>query len=231
MTRMVWKGNDGLPGGRPGEGAILFYRHGSDGLGGTSEDIGTIAERNWNFGGDGLRIWDGDSTDGTTNVDGRFTVDESVSVKYGDFAKAHTGTFRGTYTYTYMESGESKSATFLVVHVSDSYGGVFILVGPALPNAQRKGFEDSFTKESQITDETHVVCFLPGTLVATPSGERKVETLAAGDMVLAADGRAAFPVKWLGRQTVSTFFGPAERLMPVRFAAGSLGGGAIPSAA
>ncbi|TBX27797.1 Hint domain-containing protein, partial [Nioella sediminis] len=33
------------------------------------------------------------------------------------------------------------------------------------------------------------------------------------------------PVKWIGRQTVSTRFGPAERLMPVRFAAGSLGDG------
>ena len=32
-------------------------------------------------------------------------------------------------------------------------------------------------------------------------------------------------MKWIGRQTVSTFFGPAERLMPVRFAAGSLGEG------
>ena len=33
------------------------------------------------------------------------------------------------------------------------------------------------------------------------------------------------PIKWIGRQTVSTRFGRAERLMPVRFAAGSLGNG------
>ena len=33
------------------------------------------------------------------------------------------------------------------------------------------------------------------------------------------------PVKWIGRQTVLPLFGPAERLMPVRFAAGSLGDG------
>ena len=38
------------------------------------------------------------------------------------------------------------------------------------------------------------------------------------------DGRSV-PVKWIGRQTVSTRFGPAERLMPVRFAAGALGQG------
>jgi hypothetical protein len=51
-----------------------------------------------------------------------------------------------------------------------------------------------------------------------------VERLCIGDMVLTAEGRAV-PVKWLGRQTVSTRFGPAERLMPVRFAAGALGAG------
>ena len=85
--------------------------------------------------------------------------------------------------------------------------------------------------------ETFTVCFFPGTLIATPSGERKVEELVSGDLVLIGDSGAipatwfgrkfarAVSVKWIGRQTVSTLFGPAERLMPVRFAAGSLGGG------
>ena len=31
------------------------------------------------------------------------------------------------------------------------------------------------------------------------------------------------PVKWVGRQTVSTRFGPADRMLPVRLTAGSLG--------
>jgi hypothetical protein len=68
------------------------------------------------------------------------------------------------------------------------------------------------------------VCFMPGTLVATPSGERAVETLAAGDLVLTACGRAA-PVRWLGRQTVSTRFADPLRVLPVRIAAGALGEG------
>jgi hypothetical protein len=41
---------------------------------------------------------------------------------------------------------------------------------------------------------------------------------------MTAEGKAV-PVKWIGRQTVMTRFGPAERLMPVRFAAGCLGEG------
>uniref|UniRef100_UPI000FD9B2AB Hint domain-containing protein n=1 Tax=Nioella ostreopsis TaxID=2448479 RepID=UPI000FD9B2AB len=70
----------------------------------------------------------------------------------------------------------------------------------------------------------NVACFCAGTRIATPTGCHAVEALAIGDRILTAEGRAV-PVKWIGRQTVVTRFGPAERLMPVRFAAGSLGKG------
>ena len=98
---------------------------------------------------------------------------------------------------------------------------------------------------SDLNTGDFTVCFFPGTLIATPSGERKVEELVSGDLVLIGNSRAipttwiarmreqihqrlgftrVVSVKWIGRQTVSTRFGPAERLMPVRFDAGSLGG-------
>jgi hypothetical protein len=72
--------------------------------------------------------------------------------------------------------------------------------------------------------DTTLLCFHAGTRIATPSGATVVEDLRIGDDVLTSEGRSV-PVKWIGRQTVSTRFGPAERLMPVRFAAGSLGEG------
>ena len=74
------------------------------------------------------------------------------------------------------------------------------------------------------TANTNLVCFCEGTMIATPEGAARVEALSIGDVVLTAQGDSV-PVKWIGRQTVSTRFGPAERLMPVRFAPGSLGGG------
>jgi hypothetical protein len=46
-----------------------------------------------------------------------------------------------------------------------------------------------------------VSCFLEGTRIATPAGERAVETLGMGDLVLTADGRVA-PVRWIGRRTL-----------------------------
>lgn len=67
-----------------------------------------------------------------------------------------------------------------------------------------------------------VICFMPGTMVATPTGEVAIETLAAGDLVLTADGGEA-PVKWMFRQTVSTIFADPLRVAPVRIAKGALG--------
>ncbi|PZO72902.1 MAG: hypothetical protein DI629_20525, partial [Mesorhizobium amorphae] len=67
--------------------------------------------------------------------------------------------------------------------------------GPLLDDGQRiTANTSSFT-----------VCFLPGTLIATPSGTVPVETLAIGDLVLTADGNAQ-PVRFLFQQTVATLF-------------------------
>ena len=71
---------------------------------------------------------------------------------------------------------------------------------------------------------TFTACFAAGTEIATPNGPVRVENLAIGDEIFNSAAQA-LTVKWIGRQTVSTRFGPAERLMPVRFAAGSLGDG------
>ncbi len=74
------------------------------------------------------------------------------------------------------------------------------------------------------TVDPYVMCFLPGTLIAIPGGERPVEDLEIGDLVLKSDGTEA-AIKWIGEKLIFTRFGSAERLMPVRFAAGSLGNG------
>ena len=65
-------------------------------------------------------------------------------------------------------------------------------------------------------------CFLAGTHIATPSGERPVEMLAIGDLVLGADGRAR-PVRWIGRQAVVAVFADPQRNFPIRIVSGALG--------
>jgi len=74
------------------------------------------------------------------------------------------------------------------------------------------------------SSDTFTVCFAPGTRINTPTGTCDVERLSIGDLVVTQAGPAV-PVKWIGRQTVFTAFGPAERLLPVRVWAGALGDG------
>ena len=69
-----------------------------------------------------------------------------------------------------------------------------------------------------------VICFLAGTLIATPGGERPVEALSIGDLIVTADGESA-PVRWIGVQSVVTFFADPLHSFPIRIAAGALGEG------
>jgi Hint domain len=65
------------------------------------------------------------------------------------------------------------------------------------------------------------VCFMPGTLIRTPLGEVPVESLRIGDEVVTSAGEVR-PVKWIGRQTVSTRFADPMRVLPVRIRPGAL---------
>lgn len=67
-------------------------------------------------------------------------------------------------------------------------------------------------------------CFLVGTRLATPDGEVAVEDLAPGDRLLTAEG-AVTTIRWLGRATRLLLPGTPEARLPVRIAAGALGGG------
>ncbi|MBA4491272.1 Hint domain-containing protein [Paracoccus sp. S1E-3] len=68
--------------------------------------------------------------------------------------------------------------------------------------------------------DVDIVCFVAGTMIATPEGPRAVETLRAGDLVLTVD-HGARPLHWTGSCNVDTR--GQERLRPVRISAGALG--------
>lgn len=69
-----------------------------------------------------------------------------------------------------------------------------------------------------------VPCFLAGTLIATPSGERAIETLRRGDLVLTADGRAV-PILFTGRTTVDARTARGAHGLPILIQAGALADG------
>jgi Hint domain len=79
-----------------------------------------------------------------------------------------------------------------------------------------------------LVEINEVSCFLEGTSIATPDGERRVETLRIGDLVTTTDG-CAERVRWIGRRTLHAYgaggyrFADPQLYMPIRIRAGALG--------
>ena len=65
-------------------------------------------------------------------------------------------------------------------------------------------------------------CFATGTRIATPDGDKPIEMLRAGDLVLTHDGRSA-PVIWRARQSIVNPCNLSVGRSPVRIEAGALG--------
>jgi uncharacterized repeat protein (TIGR03803 family) len=81
----------------------------------------------------------------------------------------------------------------------------------------------------EITNSGFVVCYAAGTRVATPRGERPIERLRRGDLVLAGGVDGEFrprPVRWIGRRVLNLATHPEPELAaPIRLRAGALGPG------
>jgi len=74
-------------------------------------------------------------------------------------------------------------------------------------------------------DMASPICFTRGTLISTPHGQRRIETLAAGDLVRTADA-GAVPIRWIGHQRFeATDLEHNPKLCPVRIRAGAIGMG------
>lgn len=76
-----------------------------------------------------------------------------------------------------------------------------------------------------IVQSNAVVCFAAGTQIKTISGDVRVETLEAGDLVLTAD-HGYQEILWIGKTRLSPRqLGGTPNLVPIRIPAGALGNG------
>jgi hypothetical protein len=72
------------------------------------------------------------------------------------------------------------------------------------------------------------VCYARGTGIRTPSGDRPVESLTPGDLVMVAseDGPVARPVRWLGHRRIDLPAAPSpEQVAPIRILRDAFGAG------
>lgn len=78
-------------------------------------------------------------------------------------------------------------------------------------------------REDRPQGETGVVCFTPGTLIATPAGPKPVEQLREGEKVQTRDNGAQ-EILWIGsRRITGARLYVMPRLRPIRIHAGALG--------
>lgn len=75
------------------------------------------------------------------------------------------------------------------------------------------------------SDAQAAFCFVRGTMILTPDGERPVESLLEGDLVITRDAGPQ-PLHWLGsRHLTNAMLSKNPKLRPVRIARGALGNG------
>ena len=153
---------------------------------------GTLIQKDTNSG----LLWD-DSGDDT------FTTDDLLnenSIQWG----YHSGT---------VEIG---GETFIGIN---SFGIVYLWA--QVPDPATFVFPASIDMAT-LNSDPFVVCFLAGTHIATPKGQRTVEKLAIGELVLTASGDVR-PVRWIGHKTIVSRFADPLKAYPIRIAAGALG--------
>lgn len=131
-----------------------------------------------------------------------------------------------------FHDGTTYSSNFAVIQ--DRTGAVFLLISDTDATLASKAI-DTLTVNTIIKtdydgvelltrDELSFVCFADGTRILTPAGERAVEDLAEGDLVLTLD-HGAQAIRWIGRRRAALRPGLC-RDRPVGIAPGALGGGA-----
>ncbi|MFW8592937.1 Hint domain-containing protein [Cribrihabitans neustonicus] len=88
------------------------------------------------------------------------------------------------------------------------------------------GDDGAVTGSMQFREIERIVpCFTPGTLIATPEGERPVQGLQAGDRVITRDNGIQ-AIRWIGARTLNAAeLAGAPHLLPVRIRRGALGNG------
>ena len=191
-----------------------------------NDTISAGAENDTVFGGIGNDvIFGGTGADTLNGEDG----DDTISVAEGDVATGGDG----DDTFLVTDLGEAGSSTINIVGgegnetLGDTldFQGLIPFGGITYTNTDDAagglaGFATLADGTVVNFDEIEnvIVCFTAGTKISTPFGDRDIETLSIGDLVLTLDNGPQ-PIRWIGKRTVPA----VGKLAPIRFMAGAFG--------
>jgi len=174
------------------------------------------------------RILSGDNTyphsgNFTIGVAGQVTVDDSNGSGdslFGDFT--HTGgadvpdqdvsassvtginvgdTIDLRYKYTVTGSdGSSGTVYFIATNSAANYGPLMVSDFPLDPSVTYTF--GTFNTDGAVPYDDLVPCFTLGTLILTDKGQKPIESLREGDMILTRDNGFQ-PLRWIGRRSVA----------------------------
>ncbi|WP_146049985.1 Hint domain-containing protein [Roseovarius confluentis] len=185
--------------------------------GGLDADIITGGDGNDSIdGGDGA-----DSVDAGAGNDS-IIVDQGDTVTGGDGDDTFTlrdldttGTGNGAISITGGEGNETNGDTLIL---TPDVGRNDITFSDSDPGT---GMSGSFTMADgtsvTFSEIENIICFTPGTMILTSHGDRAIETLQPGDMVVTRD-QGLRPIRWIGKRTVQGH----GRFAPIRVGANAL---------
>lgn len=244
VVEPIEPGNDTIDGGAGQD--TIFGQDGDDSLlgGGGDDDVfGGSGQDNLDggqgqdelFGGSGDDTLTGGAGDdmlfGGTGEDVMVAGPDNDDLFGGEGSDTITVEGAGNHTIVGGEDpdGSDIDTLDLLAGNGGEYFGFNVLEDPNDPEAGTVELLDEngnvFRRVEYSEIENLVICFTPGTMIATPQGERDVATLREGDKVFTRDNGIQ-EIRWIGRRDL----GPDDmtatpEFQPVLVRAGALGNG------
>ncbi len=203
---------------------------------------------NWNAATPAKMAISSDATSEATTVEvedsHNDTLDDDDFNSTGSFKANQTLTSDLTINGTTYPAGTSLEDEYEADMIDESTGITYRLVAISASTISEWGYISSttiigYTWEgdwppegatltyvfgSSQDSQSMVPCFTAGTLIDTPDGAVRIETLKVGDLVTTGNGPRA--IRWIGqRRLEASVLDSAENLRPIRIAAGALGNG------